>query len=131
MIFIGVISDRQRFEILKKNIRKKESKNEITLININKKSIENFKNVRFDAIAIIDSIEKIEDKMNNLEEICKNLKYLIINSDIEIKSNQLADIKSNIITYGGNHKSTVTFSSITDETVLISVQRDFINKMEN
>ena len=126
MIFIGVISERQKFEILKKNINKNE--NDITLININKNSIENLTSVKFDAIVIIDSLEKVEDKINNLEEMCKNLKYLIINSDIEIKTNILSNIKANIITYGGNHTSTVTFSSITDEMILISVQRNFTNK---
>ena len=50
--------------------------------------------------------------------------------DIEINCSILKEIKTNIITYGLNHKSTVTLSSITDESVLIFVQREFEN-MEN
>lgn len=125
MIFIGVISEHQRFEILKKNILTDENKYHITLININKKSIENLKTVKFNTIAIIDALEKIEDKSKNIEDMCKNMQYLIINSDIEINSPIFSNIKANIITYGLNQKSTVTFSSITDETLLVSVQREF------
>ena len=86
------------------------------------------KNVKFDAIIVVDSIEKIENKFCNFEEMCQNLKYLIINADIEIKTKIFSKIKEYIITYGGNHTSTVSFSSITDETILISVQRNFENK---
>lgn len=127
MIFIGVISEHQKFEILRKSIKKDENKNEITLININKKSIENLKNVKFDAIVLIDPLEKLENNINNLQKMCANLKYLIINSDVEIKTNIFSCIKANVITYGLNHISTVTFSSITDEMILISVQRNFEN----
>ena len=127
MIFIGVISEYQKFEILRKNIRNCENKNEITLININKKSIENLQNVKFDTIVLLDSLEKLECKVDNIQKMCTNLKYLIINSDIKIKTNIFLNIKANLITCGLNHLSTVTFSSITDELVLISVQRDFEN----
>lgn len=127
MIFIGVISKYPEFEVLRKNIRSCKNKNEITLININKKSIENLKNVKFDTIVLLDSLEELKDKNNNLQKMCTNLKYLIINSDIEIRTNTFSHIKANVITYGLNHISTVTFSSIADETMLISVQRAFEN----
>lgn len=124
MIFIGVISEHQKFEVLRKNSK---YKSKITLININKKSIKNLKNVKFDTIILLDSFKKLEDEINNFKKMFTNLKYLIINSDIEIKTNIFSNIKANIITYGGNHTSTVTFSSITDEMMLISVQRSFEN----
>lgn len=127
MIFIGVISEYQKFEILRKTIKKDENKNEVTLININKKSIGNLKNVKFDAIVLVDPLEKLENNINNLQKMCVNLKYLVINSDVELKINIFSNIKANVITYGLNHISTVTFSSITDEMILISVQRNFEN----
>ena len=50
---------------------------------------------------------------------------MIINSDLECEDNFLNEIRSNIITYGLNHLSTVTISSVTDESILISVQRNY------
>ena len=128
MFFVGVICEKQNFEILKRNINKIKNKKEVTLININKKSIENFKNVKFDAIVVNDSIQNFHNEVNTIKDICKNIQYLIINSDIQIKEDIFSDIKANIITCGVNHKSTVTFSSVTDELLLISVQRSFKDK---
>ena len=130
MAFIGVISEHQKFDIIKKNIQKNVNKNEITLININNKNIENLKNIKFDTIVLLDSIEKFKNQNSNLQLICNDIRYLIINSDIKIMLDVLADIKANILTFGLNHKSTITFSSITDENILISVQRSFMNKNE-
>lgn len=124
MIFIGVVSEHQKFEILKRIIQRSGNKIEITLINLNKQSIENMKNVKFDSIMILNGIEDFQIHL-------KNLKYLIINSDLEIKKQILENVKTNIITFGLNQKSTVTFSSITDENLLISVQRNFKNNNNN
>lgn len=125
MVFIGVIAEHPKYEHLKKIIQKKVNNNEIILININSKSIENLKNVKFDALVLMDSTEELNKKNELLKEVCKNIKYLIINSDIELKNTIFTTIKSNILTFGLNHKSTVTFSSITDEMLLVSVQREF------
>lgn len=126
MFFVAIISDYKEFELLSKKIC--NNKNKITLININKESIVNLKNVKFDTIVIMDSIEDLEEKEIYLEEMCKDIKYLIINSDITIKTKNLSNIKSDIITLGSNNNATVTFSSIKDENLLISVQRGFKNK---
>ena len=115
MSFIGVFLDNKKFQILQKNMNKIDK----TLINIKKKSIENVKNV-----------ENFKEEINYVKNFCMKAKYLVINSDIEINCSILKEIKTNIITYGLNHKSTVTLSSITDESVLIFVQREFEN-MEN
>ncbi|MBR3002000.1 MAG: hypothetical protein IKF38_00265 [Clostridia bacterium] len=128
MYFIGIISERQIYETLEKNLQKFDNKNQITLVNINNKSIENLKNVKFDAIVIGDTIEKLKEKVEKLEKMCDNLEYLVINADIKIKNNILPNIKATIITYGGNHKATITFSSVREDTILISVQRSFFNK---
>ena len=128
MTIVGVISENQRFEILKNMIQKNSNKNKIELININRKSIENLKTIKFDIIVIMNSLEKLEKDVTKIEEICKNVKYLIINSDIEQNYEGLINIKSNIITCGLNQKSTVTFSSITDENMLISIQRGVRNR---
>lgn len=122
MSFIGVISESKKFDVLKNM-----NKSDVTLININKKSIKNIKNVKFETIIICESLEKLEDEIDYIESFCENSKFLIINSDIELKVDILKNSKLNIISYGLNHKSTVTLSSITDEMMLISVQRSFEN----
>ena len=63
--------------------------------------------------------------------IYNGIKYLVINSDIDFKENVLPNIETNIITFGLNHLATVTFSSVTDENILISVQRNFSNSKGN
>lgn len=130
MSFIGVIWDSKKFQVLQKNVQKNMNKTDITLININNKSIKNVKNVKFDIIVIGQNLEKFEEEIEYVRKFCEQAKYLVINSDIEIKDDVLNNIRSNIITFGLNHKSTVTLSSITDELILISVQREFEN-MEN
>lgn len=125
MFFIGVISSKRKFDIINDLLKEKINYYEATLIRINSKSIKNLKSVRFD-ILIIDSLENIKEEIGYINAVCKNLKYLIINSDIELKNKMFLNIKTNIITCGLNQKATVTFSSVTDEKVLISVQRDFI-----
>lgn len=127
MSFIGVILDSKKFQAMQKFVQKNTNKIDITLININKKSIKNVKNVKFDIIVIGEPLEKFQSEIEYIKKFCDQAKYLVINSDLEIKENILNNVKSNIITFGLNHKSTVTLSSITDEMVLISVQREFEN----
>lgn len=124
MFFIGVISSKRKFDTISDLLKEKINKNEATLIRINMKSIKNLKSVRFD-ILVIDSLEKMEERIISINSICKNLKYLIINSDIELRNKLILNVETNIVTCGLNHKASITFSSVTDEKLLISVQRSF------
>lgn len=126
MHFIGVISNSKRFDILRKMINNK-NKNEYTLININNKSIENYKNIKFEIIILLELPKQFSENKNKFEKICNDAKIFLINSDIQFEEDFLKEIRANIITFGGNHLSTVTFSSVTDESILISVQRSFSN----
>lgn len=124
-MIVGVIATNQKFEILKSILSKNSNKKQITLISINSKSIENLKTIKFDVIVLMDFLNKLKEKIIDLEKICEHIKYLVIDSDIEQKYDGWVNIKSNIITCGLNQKSTATYSSITDENLLISVQRGF------
>ena len=127
MTFIGVISDNKIFENIKILLRNEKFK----LIHINKKSIENIKNIRFETIIIDSNLENFKQEENIIEQICLNSKYLVINTDINLRFN-ISNKKINIITYGLNQKATVTVSSITDTDVLIYLQRNIqtvTNKM--
>ena len=133
MFFIGVISKKNKYDLLKEMLQKSCNMNKVSLISINSRSINNLKNVRFDSIVILDSIKKMDldknesNNLENLKEICAKTKYLLLDSDIKIETNIFNNIKLNIITFGLNHKSSITISSITDESILISVQRAFEN----
>ena len=131
MSFIGVVCEGKKFDVVKNLLQKNTNKNEYTLININSKSINNLKNVKFETIVFLEILNNIDFKTAEFKEIFNGIKYLVINSDIDFKENILPNIETNIITFGLNHLATVTFSSVTDENILISVQRNFSNLKGN
>ena len=126
MTFIGIISDNKSFDEIKENIPLENMK----LIHINNKSIDNIKNITFETIIINKKLNNLEEKINIIENICNKSKYLIINTDIKLDLNLDNNKKINIITYGLNQKATVTISSITDNSILIDLQRN-INNLYN
>lgn len=124
MTFIGIISDNKSFEEIKEDISLENMK----LIHINNKSIDNIKNITFETIIINKELKSLEEKINVIENICNKSKYLIINTDIKLDLNLDNNKKINIITYGLNQKATVTISSITDSSILIDLQRNIKSK---
>lgn len=123
MIFIGIMSECKSYE----NIKEKLKNEDINLIHINKKSIENIKNVKFETIIIDVNLKKFEQEKEVIEQICNNSKYVFINTDINIENNPKIKPKKEIITYGLNQKATVTVSSIKDRKILIYLQRNIKN----
>lgn len=123
MAFIGILSDYKSFENIKEYLKNKKEQN-INLIHINKKSIANIKNIKFETIIIDVNIEKIGEENETLEHICKKAKYLLINTDINLKFNLESN---NIITFGMNRKANVTVSSVTKGRMLIYLQQAIKN----
>lgn len=129
MSFIGIIADNKDYEFIRREISKIRNKTKIDVININKKSIKNMQNIKFDTIVIGEDINNIENGSMYINNILKNTDYLIINTDLNINLN-LPNNKLKIITYGLNQKATVTVSSISEDMVLACLQRNIedINK---
>lgn len=127
MSFIGIVSESKDFELIKAEVIKNIKENKLNIININKTSVENVQNIKFETIIINTSLEKMQDKKEIIERICKNAKYLILNSDIDLKMEILKEKKLNIITYGLNQKATVTVSSITENSICVALQRNIQN----
>lgn len=123
MTFIGMISDHKSFEKVKEKLKEPQ----LELIHINKKSIENIKNIKFEIIIINSNLENFTNEINIIEKLCSNSKYVIINTDINLKFEVLNQNKTNIITYGLNQKADVTVSSITDTNILIYLQKNILN----
>ena len=122
MPFIGIFSNKKDFEFIKKESEKNKNKN-ITILHINNNSIDNLLNIKFDVVIINQIVNNIED----INKILANIKFLVINSDI---NNNLENIETNIIDYGLNQKATITASSINEENIIVCVQRN-INNINN
>ena len=113
MFFIGIVSEEKNEKHIK-DILKQKIENE-NVVFINEKNIENIKVLN----------KGIDNK--NIKNILLNAEYLILNSDINVKIDLIENLDLKVITYGFNSKSTVTASSVTEEEMLICVQRNIIN----
>ena len=122
MFFVGIITNQKNETYIKNElVRKMPLEN---IIFINDKNISNVKNIKFETI-IIDA--KIKNKFE-LRKILSNAKYIILNSDIELDINILNDLNLVVITYGFNNKSTFSVSSITENSMIICLQRIIFGK---
>ena len=122
MFFIGVITNQKNEMFIKNKLCKIFPIQNI--IFINEKNILNIKNIKFETI-IIDA--KINNKVE-LRKILSNSNYVILNSDIEMNLDVISDLNLIVITYGFNNKSTFTVSSITENSIIICLQRIIFNK---
>ena len=120
MFFIGIVSEEKNEKHIKDILQQKiENEN---VVFINEKNIENIKNIKFKIIVLNKGIDN-----KNIKNILLNAEYLILNSDINVKIDLIENLDLKVITYGFNSKSTVTASSVTEEEMLICVQRNIIN----
>ena len=124
MPFIGIIGRENDSNYIKNKILKNSKKTNFEVININKRNLENIKNVRFDVLIINQDIDKIILYSNYLKKVIDNTKFLIINSDITL--NDIDYNNKNIITFGFNSNSVITISSIKEESVMICIQKKIL-----
>ena len=104
-----------------KDIKRKLGEN-YELIELNSESIKNLKNIKFDEIIYNKDINLTEEEYKFMREIINKTKYILINSDEKIKIPENILIK--IITFGFNSKSTIMISSVKENYIIISVQRE-------
>ena len=130
MPFVGIVSKENDSNFIKNAIGKNARASNFEVININRKSIENVKNVKFDVLVICENIEKLLKNSSYLEEIIKKADYIIVNSDVRENLSSLKNVETNIITYGFNAKATITISSIKEEKTMVCIQRK-INGVNN
>ncbi len=126
MIFVGVICKEKDFELIEDVLL--NTVKDVKLIYLNEENIKNFQNVKFDSIILNEelNIKKCNEKI--IQKICNNLKYLLINTDKNINLNIFNGNMLNIITYGLNHKCTITPSSIKEEYIMLAIQREILDK---
>lgn len=128
MPIIGIVAKENESNFIKNAIKKNAKKNKFEIININKKSIENIKNIKFDSIVICENVENFLNNSNYLENIIDKANYIIVNLD---KNQKFLKNKKDLITYGLNAKSTVTISSIKEESTLFCIQNEIKGNDEN
>lgn len=130
MPLIGIIGNKKDIQNIKKKISIKN--NEIEIIEINRQSIKNLKNIKFDEIIFLKDINLEKEEYTFMENIISKIQYLIINADINMTI--LEKIKTEhpikLITFGFNLRSTITISSVKDEKIMICLQRN-IRKNNN
>ncbi len=121
MPFIGVFAKENDNNFIKNIICKNSKMKKFEVFNINNKSLENLKNVKFDVLIIKEDISKLIEESNYIENMIEKATYIIVNSDI--KGNRiLVEKNKNIITYGFNINSDITISSIKEDTIMMCVQ---------
>lgn len=126
MSFIGILSENKSFENINAKLMEVASQNKFNSILINKKSIENMKNIKFDVVVIDSDWNKLEGQKEILKQIAKKSNYILINTDVNKITNEFE--KEKVITYGLNQRAIVTISSITDSDILIYVQKHIKTK---
>lgn len=122
MSFVGIIANQKSEEYIKKQLSAYFSIGNI--IFITEKNISNIKNVKFETILIDRAIKPNK----HLKNIISSVKYIILNTDLKnIDLSMLENLKLNVITYGFNNKATFTVSSITENKIIICLQRTIKN----
>lgn len=85
---------------------------------VNEENVKKYINEEIDILIIEDEI--VQSKY--LEQLCNHSKYILLQDNVNL--NIKLEKNSNVITFGFNHKSTVTVSSISEEKIVICVQRE-------
>ena len=125
MSFIGILSESKVFENIKPKLVEFASLNKFNVILINSKSIENIKNIKIEVIVIDSDLSKIENK-EILKTLTQKSKYILFNTDINKITNEFEEKK--LITYGLNQNALITVSSITENDILIFIQKNIKTK---
>ena len=120
MPFIGIFAKENDNNFIKNEINKNSETNKFEIININSKSLENLKNIKFDIFVIKENISELINSSNYIKNIINNSNYIILNTDLNNEA--LITRKERIITYGFNTNSDISVSSIKDENIMICVQ---------
>lgn len=126
MSFVGIVANKKCFESIKKKVTEEIKDEAINFIQINLRSIENVKNIKFEIIVVEDNLNKFKNNQKTLRKIFESTQYLMINTDRNAKEE--IEKMPNTITYGLNQKADITVSSISDMDILVYWQRSIQNR---
>lgn len=120
---LGIITDSESEQNIQELLKLNNQLKKVNVIFLNEKNIDNIKNVHLDTIII----NRTFNKMDKLINVINNAKNIVINMDVQNDFQNTSISAANLITYGFNSKSSITISSVTDDDVLICVQRNINN----
>lgn len=120
MPFIGIIVEETNENWMKKRLKEVLQVSESSILFIKEKSIDNIKNIKFETVLLAREFKNIDA----LKKLLESTKYLIVNSDITNNLSILDNLELTVITYGFNSKATITTSSVTEDRLLLCVQRN-------
>ena len=122
MPLIGIVAKKKDIQVIKNELKGSN----VEIIEITKQCVKNFKNITFEEVIFLEDISLTTDEYKYMNEMISKAKYIIFNSDIEMKILKQIEIQKPIkfITFGFNSKSTITISSIKEEKVIVCIQRD-------
>lgn len=117
MAFIGIITNEKNILTMTKFLKNTFDMKDIIFISNN--NVEKFKTMKFETVVVDKEIKNI----NQIKCIISNSKHLILNADIKIDSAILEDMNLMVITYGFQNKATFTVSSVSENNIIICLQR--------
>jgi len=122
MPLVGVVARSKDVKAIKKEVKEKN----IEIVGITKDSIKNIKNIKFDEIIFLENLEIKQEEYVYMKEMIINAKFLILNGDVQTDILKEIDIEKPIklITFGFNSKSTITISSVSEEKIIVYIQRE-------
>ena len=124
MSFIGIVTNSKNEESMVKKIFKLFPADNI--IFITSKNIDNIRNIQFETVVINGNI-KDDVKLKN---IITQSKYVVLNTDVELEKEIWKDLNLTIISYGFNNKATFTISSVSENNIIICLQRTIKNILD-
>lgn len=129
MSFIGVVTEPKMELQIRQNLKREFEKINAkkTIIIINKNSIKNLLNVKFEFLIIDKNMFNNVGCKNNLTKIILNSDRIIVNADYNENLEAIKNLKLNVITYGMNSTATLTISSVNEEGILLTLQRAIKN----
>ena len=129
MPLIGIIAKKREAQLINKELKGKD----IKIIEITKESIKNVKNISFEEIIVLEDIKLESEEYKYMNEIISKTKYLILNGDIKIGFLNEIDIEKpiKVITFGFNTKATISISSVKEEKIIESQEKEIRLSKEN
>ncbi|MGN1269499.1 MAG: hypothetical protein ACI4UU_01330 [Clostridia bacterium] len=122
MSLIGILTESNHQNYLKQEVKKITSQDQIIFLNEN--CIRNVKNITFETVLLG---KKVENNKKDIIKIIEKADNLIFNTDIIENISLLDNLHLKLITYGFNSKSTITTSSISENKIIICLQRGIQN----
>lgn len=120
MPFIGVIADEKNENFIRRKIVDSLKLRESSVLFIKEKSVENIKNIKFETIILARKFKNMEI----LKKILTNTNYLIVNTDRIKTLDTFNEFNLKKYTFGFNSKADVTASSVTEDGILICIQKE-------